>query len=133
MDTHWHRCSFPSSHQSWQSAKCSADIPVSNMIRSVELHCRSLSSPKHNNPCLAEKEEQVDIKGRCWKLFDTNNKAMHVWNILESSGISGGSCQVPKHSWAALQNHVPGNMNESCHRSHVLGTTLAVCLVLGGM
>ena len=130
MDTHWHRCSFPSSHQSWPykmlcilHPECQMLCwhPVSNMIKSVELHYRSLPSPKHNNP--AEKEGQVDIKGRCWKLFDTINEANAR---LEPSKIPGESCQVPKHSWAALQNHVPGNMNESCHPSHVLGTTLVV-------
>ena len=145
MDTHWHRCSFPSSHQSWPykmlcilHPECQMLCwhPVSNMIRSVQLHYRSLPSPKHNNPYIPlpsrKKKNRQTSSDAATNLFDTINEAMHVWNILESSGISGESCQVPKHSWAALQNHVPGNMNESCHPSHVLVTTLAVCFFLGG-
>ena len=101
--------------------------PVSNMIKRVQLHYRSLSSPKQNNPYQAEKRRADRHQGTLLETFWHNQRS---YARLEPSGIPGESCQVPKHSWAALQNHVPGNINESCHPSHVLGTTLVVVFSL---
>ena len=91
MDTHWHRCSFPSSHQSWR--------PV--LTKSVQLHYRSLSSPKHNNPYQAETRRTGRHQGTLpVQLFDTINRAMHrqtkwkQWSPARFPNILGRLCRI---------------------------------------
>ncbi len=95
MDTHWHRCSFPSSHQSWR--------PVSNMTISAFSYIIEVCPQPL--PSRNKKNRQTSRDAAC-STFWHNQQSYAQRNPVETVE----SCQVPKHSWAALQNHVPGKI-----------------------